>query len=781
MAEFMRLTSGTRLAYLALIISGMLYALHIGMTQPPEVISKTAPADQFSAERAMEVLADLLQQNQPHPVGSTSNQFVKSRIEAQLNQLQIEYRTQRTWACRYQSNHCAMIENLIAEIPGDSTTDKIALMAHYDSVPTSVGAGDDGAAVAAILETARILRLEDRLKRSVVLLFTDGEERGLLGAEAFFNQDNESNNISVVLNYEGSGSKGVVRVLRTSEQNTLLIKSYLDIANPVSGNSLSNEIFKRMPNDTDFSVVNRKIIDNSINRIREGRITGIDFSFADERSHYHTPNDNLNHLDLRTLQHHGNSMLPLVKKLINNDTLVSEPEHLVYTDPYGIGLQWPQDWQPWLIMIATILLVVSLIRLEVTLKQLTIALGISIALPIIATLGGYCMFLLVSWYHGAQPNWPAHLLGFRMMLFAGPTVFALGTMVWLQRFTDTLTLICAAWLWWLLFSLLLTIYLPDAANLWIVALLPATLVLGISSSVPGSLKLKVLLLTLVGAVPATLAVVLPVEGSQGYKLVPAMLLPIGLFLMLVMPLLLNPNLRFMAIFSGLVSITGIGISLLLPLYSEFRPQQYNLNFYQDQDNQTAYIAVTGQRPFPQSLRTGLQTILETALASTSETTSAHLEQPEFSSTEQQLLPFSRWQYSTWSNLHPQDLPSTTVTEYSRSGAEVSLQLTSPTGASEILLYLPTEANLEGFSLDGQAFESRQENHRAYQVIGLIGTYGRSINLQLTTGSVKPIKAYLVTKHQRLPELLEPLVQSRESLGTPVHQGDQALSFRSINL
>jgi hypothetical protein len=100
----------------------------------------------------------------------------------------------------------------------------------------------------------------------------------------------------VVLNYEGGGNKGIVRFLRTSDQNDELLSAHLKIVDPVRGNSLSNDILKWIPNDTDFSAVNRR----GINRI--------DLSFTEERGHYHTPNDNLINLNISALQYHCNSM-----------------------------------------------------------------------------------------------------------------------------------------------------------------------------------------------------------------------------------------------------------------------------------------------------------------------------------------------------------------------------------------------------------------------------------------------------------------------------------------
>ena len=57
---------------------------------------------------------------------------------------------------------------------------------HYDSVPTSFGASHDGLGISVMLETLRTLKARVELRNDVVLLFSDGEEIGLLGAKAFF-------------------------------------------------------------------------------------------------------------------------------------------------------------------------------------------------------------------------------------------------------------------------------------------------------------------------------------------------------------------------------------------------------------------------------------------------------------------------------------------------------------------------------------------------------------------------------------------------------------------
>ena len=61
----------------------------------------------------------------------------------------------------------------------------LALAGHYDTVPTTPGAGDDTSALATMLETARALVAAPILRNDVILIFTDEEEYGQSGAKAF--------------------------------------------------------------------------------------------------------------------------------------------------------------------------------------------------------------------------------------------------------------------------------------------------------------------------------------------------------------------------------------------------------------------------------------------------------------------------------------------------------------------------------------------------------------------------------------------------------------------
>ena len=91
---------------------------------------------------------------------------------------------------------------MIAWLPGIANSKAVMLVAHYDSVPNGTGASDDGAGVVALLETVRAVKSTAPLKNDVIFLFTDGEETGLLGANAFISEHPWAKDVGLVLNFE---------------------------------------------------------------------------------------------------------------------------------------------------------------------------------------------------------------------------------------------------------------------------------------------------------------------------------------------------------------------------------------------------------------------------------------------------------------------------------------------------------------------------------------------------------------------------------------------------
>ena len=77
--------------------------------------------------------------------------------------------------------------NVIAELAGGSQKEEIVMIAaHLDSISAGLGATDNAAYCAVVLEAARILKnLNLKLNRTVRLALWGGEEEGLLGSKAY--------------------------------------------------------------------------------------------------------------------------------------------------------------------------------------------------------------------------------------------------------------------------------------------------------------------------------------------------------------------------------------------------------------------------------------------------------------------------------------------------------------------------------------------------------------------------------------------------------------------
>jgi Zn-dependent M28 family amino/carboxypeptidase len=67
-----------------------------------------------------------------------------------------------------------------------------------------------------MLETARALASGEPLRNDIVMIFTDGEEAGLLGASSFVAEHPRGAKGGVVLNWEATGNAGPSVLFETS-------------------------------------------------------------------------------------------------------------------------------------------------------------------------------------------------------------------------------------------------------------------------------------------------------------------------------------------------------------------------------------------------------------------------------------------------------------------------------------------------------------------------------------------------------------------------------------
>lgn len=275
----------------------------------PGPVGADAPEDVFSARRAERLLHRLAVE--PRPIGSPGNARARALLVTELRALGAEVTVQDAVAVgdlgpapfgvEYRAG--GRVCNIVARLPGTAPGPAVLLMTHYDSVEQGPGASDAGMLVAAALETVRALRAGPAPRNDVIVVFTDGEEAGLLGARAFFAEHPAAAHVRAVLNFEARGTSGPALMFETGPGSGALVRMLADTPDAAVASSLFDEAYQRMPNATDFAFA------------KEHRLPGLNFANIGGFIHYHGPEDDLDHIDPGTLQHHGANMLGLLRRL----------------------------------------------------------------------------------------------------------------------------------------------------------------------------------------------------------------------------------------------------------------------------------------------------------------------------------------------------------------------------------------------------------------------------------------------------------------------------------
>ncbi|HEX2762987.1 MAG TPA: M20/M25/M40 family metallo-hydrolase [Allosphingosinicella sp.] len=296
-----------------------------GLVAPPEVPASTAPGT-FDTARAKARLARILGEQTSHPIDSAEDDVVRARLIAELRAIGLAPRLTDGTACNGRADtrgiSCARVRNVFAAL-GPPTGKAVLLVSHYDSTPVGPGAADDGIGVAAMLETAALLKGR-RLKRPVILLFNEGEEAGLLGARAFAEHGPFAAQVDTIVNLEARGVTGPAIMFETSRPNESVIAAYGRSAARPSANSMTADFYRMIPNDTDVSV------------LREQPYTILNFAVIGNETRYHTPGDRLESLDPSSLWHMGEQALAATMELANRPPEGLGGERL-YTDILGRG------------------------------------------------------------------------------------------------------------------------------------------------------------------------------------------------------------------------------------------------------------------------------------------------------------------------------------------------------------------------------------------------------------------------------------------------------------
>lgn len=530
------------LAMLAALVVALAVLFAVNGVRPPQVVAADAPADQFSSARAMVHLRNIAAR--PHPVGAAEHDVVRDYIVRELSALGLSPEVQTTTSVNAwwsTSVRAAKVQNIVARIPGASPSKAVMLVSHYDTAPASPGASDDGSGVTAMLETARALKASAQLKQDVILLFTDGEELGLLGAKAFADEHPAMREVGVVFNFEARGSGGPVFMFETSDGNGWLVREFAAAAPHPIANSLGYEIYKRLPNDTDMTIFKR------------AGLTGLNFAYIGDVGRYHNVTDSVEHIDERSIQHHGSYALALTRHFGNLTLGDVRENNAVFFNPTGAVLVKYPGALVLPLMILSLLVYAGAVALGFKSKLLTVR-GIifSFVALLIAGLAAVASVWLArrvvtalhSGYafvpYGEPPNSELYVLSFLLLTLG--VVAALYN--WFRTKTGSFNLAVGALLWWALLSVPVSFMMPGASYLLTWPLLFASAGLAVVFTLRGRQSVKSFVILALCVLPGVL-----LFSQMIYMLYLALMMTAGAAIVVPVVLLLGlllPLLEFTA-------------------------------------------------------------------------------------------------------------------------------------------------------------------------------------------------------------------------------------------
>ncbi len=345
----------------------------------------------------------------PRAVGEYFHDDAEHYLKRELNKMGLSVSLQKSISFNSKNHTAAPIRNIIATYPGSQPDNKsLLLMAHYDTAKFSAtGAGDDASGIAIILESINaMLKSKEAPRNDIIILFTDAEEPGLLGAHAFINEQLVYHDIGLIINLEARGTSGPSMMWpETVGGNKALIEHFkaAKVPMPVT-TSLHYEIYRMLPNDTDLTPFNRN-----------AKINGFNFAFIDNHFNYHTQRDNLENLSLNTLAHETIQFYSLLNHLAQTDLsqMVTETS-LVYFNVPMMGLVSYDTAITWVLLIVSMLAFIGLLTVAVSRKHLAMKSLLTAFNPMLTALAATYLWcwLLIKILYAIYPEFNDILQGF---------------------------------------------------------------------------------------------------------------------------------------------------------------------------------------------------------------------------------------------------------------------------------------------------------------------------------------------------------------------------------
>ena len=701
----------------------------------------------------------------PHPIGTAEHDRVRDYLVAELAKLGVSPETHRATGVTPRYQVAGSVENVVVRLKGASgAKDAAMLAAHYDSVPAGPGAADDGAGVAALLETLRALRSGPALKNDVIFLLTDGEEDGLLGASAFMAEHPWAGDVRVAVNFEARGNAGVSRMFETSAGNGQLVQLLAESTPHPQASSLWYEIYRRMPNDTDMTV------------FKKFGLAGLNFAFLGNWEAYHTPLDNPRQLDRGSLQQHGICALSLARSLGNADLAqLRAPDAVYFALPGGWFVHYSSE-RTWHFSIVAVLLVLAMCLYasgaeSMGIKEILLGLFANLGLMIVLLGAGLGFAKGIAWLHlhrlpdGDVIQSAPYMLSFVAFLFALWTALR----ALLRKKLSSSSLVLGAAFIFFLAAIVAAKWLPGGsyAFVWpLFAMLPGFVFGSSRGESPSAFGVIVLCLF---SLPAVLIFVPLIAGFyQGIGLSriggPALALLLALFFMGLAPQL--------SVARGIVPVLSLVLAVLLfaygaktTHYSPERPKPSMVAYALDADAGKAFWASSATRVDDwtaqfvgwQPARGRLRGFF-----------------PDW-------LPFDFLQQEA--SALPLLPPAAQMIENSTANGARTLRLriTSPRHARALAIDAPESEIVDG-SVNGKKLGKPSEarfNPTGKWSLDYVNVPAEGIELNLTVAGTAPVKLRVTDRSLGLPEIPGKVFAPRRPDAVPRHMGDQTMVRRTF--
>jgi hypothetical protein len=721
----------------------LLAAFSVHRQNPPAVMDANSPLPDFSAARAMKHLEVISQR--PHPMGSAEHDAVREYIvnEVTAQGLRPEVQTATAvnpvWKDEFRAG---TVENVVARLPGTANTKAVMLVGHYDSVPNGFGASDDGAAVAALLETLRALKSSAPLKNDVIFLFSDGEEAGLLGAYAFATEHPWAKDVGLVMNFEARGNHGPSIMFETSNQNGWLIEEFAESApHPVS-HSLAYEIYRLLPNDTDFTVFKRSL-------------PGLNFAYIDGVTHYHTALDTVAAIDQRSLQHHGATALALARHFGNLNLQTIRSRNAVYFDLLGsIVVRYSSALILPLAIVTTIafvaLLVYGLRKRRLKISGLIWGFVALLASVIIASLAVKLVWDLVLRFKdvaGVRSQGEAYESDLFFVSFVALAIAITSALyIFFRKRTTIENLSAGALLLWLALLWLASLLLPGASYLptWLVLFNLPPLAYLLRTNQPDVKSSRFLVLLFLCAVPGmVLLVPLIYQTYVGLTLrlaggvIALLILLVGLLLP-HLKLIATPRKWLLPAATLVIAVGFLGAGIFASQYDAQQPRLDTMFYGLNAGTQKSVWATADGRPDEWTvkyLRGGPNKPYVEALP---ELFGAKNDR-RFAMVQTEALPLAAPEL-------------TMVSDNSGNGVRsVVVRVASKRQAPVMTVYIDSDADVQSFAVNGRKVESVSAGARTWN-LRYQGLPNEGIELAMNLKTQQPLKVTVVDQSYGLPTL-----------------------------